>query len=119
MFEDKKLREKMRGAENLKNNNLPPCGLNVEFINSRKQKTLLAEKTTEDWTYSFKKAIEYKTHHDRGIMANNGGRQGGGGGGQSNMNEHVEFTVKVRCQNLQFHDSDVWLESKTAFILCD
>ena len=29
-------------------------------------------------------------------MANNGGRQGGGGGNQSNMNEHVEFTVKVR-----------------------
>jgi hypothetical protein len=28
-------------------------------------------------------------------MANNGGRQGGGGGAQS-MNEHVEFTVKVR-----------------------
>ena len=27
-------------------------------------------------------------------MANNGGRQGGGGGSQ-NMNEHVEFTVKV------------------------
>ncbi len=29
-------------------------------------------------------------------MANNNGRQGGGGGGNSNMNEHVEFTVKVR-----------------------
>jgi hypothetical protein len=29
-------------------------------------------------------------------MANNGGRQGGGGGNQNNMNEHVEFTVKVR-----------------------
>lgn len=29
-------------------------------------------------------------------MANNGGRQGGGGGNQ-NMNEHVEFTVKVSC----------------------
>lgn len=28
-------------------------------------------------------------------MANNGGRQGGGGGGNGNMNEHVEFTVKV------------------------
>ncbi len=28
-------------------------------------------------------------------MANNGGRQGGGGGGNQNMNEHVEFTVKV------------------------
>ena len=28
-------------------------------------------------------------------MAHNGGRQGGGGGNQ-NMNEHVEFTVKVR-----------------------
>lgn len=28
-------------------------------------------------------------------MANNGGRQGGGGNGQ--MNEHVEFTVKVRA----------------------
>ena len=30
-------------------------------------------------------------------MANNNGRQGGGGGGgsNSNMNEHVEFTVKV------------------------
>lgn len=29
-------------------------------------------------------------------MANNGGRQGGAGGNQG-MNEHVEFTVKVRC----------------------
>ena len=29
-------------------------------------------------------------------MANNGGRQGGGAGGNQNMNEHVEFTVKVR-----------------------
>ena len=31
-------------------------------------------------------------------MANNGGRQGGGGGGGNGnqMNEHVEFTVKVR-----------------------
>ncbi len=30
-------------------------------------------------------------------MANNNGRQAGGGGGNSNsMNEHVEFTVKVR-----------------------
>lgn len=28
-------------------------------------------------------------------MANNGGRQGGGGG-NGQMNEHVEFTVKVR-----------------------
>lgn len=28
-------------------------------------------------------------------MANNNGRQGGGGGSNSNMNEHVEFTVKV------------------------
>uniref|UniRef100_A0A7S0YB89 BTB domain-containing protein n=1 Tax=Pseudo-nitzschia delicatissima TaxID=44447 RepID=A0A7S0YB89_9STRA len=28
-------------------------------------------------------------------MANNNGRQGGGGGGNSNMNEHVEFTVKA------------------------
>jgi len=27
-------------------------------------------------------------------MANNGNRQGGGGGG-ANMNEHIEFTVKV------------------------
>jgi hypothetical protein len=27
-------------------------------------------------------------------MANNGGRQGGGGG-NGQMNEHVEFTVKV------------------------
>ena len=33
-------------------------------------------------------------------MANNNGRQGGGGGGgsNSNMNEHVEFTVKVSEQ---------------------
>ena len=29
-------------------------------------------------------------------MANNGGRQGGAGGNQG-MNEHVEFTVKVRA----------------------
>jgi hypothetical protein len=28
-------------------------------------------------------------------MANNNGRQGGGGGGNNQMNEHVEFTVKV------------------------
>ena len=28
-------------------------------------------------------------------MANNGGRQAGGGG-NGQMNEHVEFTVKVR-----------------------
>lgn len=28
-------------------------------------------------------------------MANNNGRQGGGGG-NNQMNEHVEFTVKVR-----------------------
>lgn len=28
-------------------------------------------------------------------MANNAGRQAGGGNGQ--MNEHVEFTVKVSC----------------------
>lgn len=31
-------------------------------------------------------------------MANNGGRAGGGGGGANGqMNEHVEFTVKVGC----------------------
>ena len=29
-------------------------------------------------------------------MANNAGRQAGGGNGQ--MNEHVEFTVKVSCR---------------------
>lgn len=29
-------------------------------------------------------------------MANNGGRQAGGGG-NGQMNEHVEFTVKVGC----------------------
>jgi hypothetical protein len=29
-------------------------------------------------------------------MANNNGRQGGGGGGNNQMNEHVEFTVKVK-----------------------
>lgn len=28
-------------------------------------------------------------------MANNGGRQGGGAGGPQNVNEHVEFVVKV------------------------
>jgi hypothetical protein len=33
-------------------------------------------------------------------MANNGGRQGGGGGGNQQMNEHVEFTVKVRFGGL-------------------
>jgi hypothetical protein len=31
-----------------------------------------------------------------GEMANNNGRQGGGGG-TAQMNEHVEFTVKVRA----------------------
>jgi hypothetical protein len=28
-------------------------------------------------------------------MANNAGRQAGGGGNNGQMNEHVEFTVKV------------------------
>lgn len=36
-------------------------------------------------------------------MANNGGRQGGAGGNQG-MNEHVEFTVKVRC----YRNREVW-----------
>jgi hypothetical protein len=35
-------------------------------------------------------------------MANNGGRQGNAGAGANgaNMNEHVEFTVKVRDHEL-------------------
>ena len=33
-------------------------------------------------------------------MANNGGRQGGGGG-NGQMNEHVEFTVKVSAAMAQ------------------
>ena len=41
------------------------------------------------------------TKIDYYTMANNNGRQGGGGGGgsNSNMNEHVEFTVKVSKYN--------------------
>lgn len=35
-------------------------------------------------------------------MANNGNRQGGGGGGNGNMNEHVEFTVKVSAAPWSF-----------------
>jgi hypothetical protein len=38
-------------------------------------------------------------------MANNNGRQGGGGGGNNQMNEHVEFTVKVSEESYKTESS--------------
>ena len=79
----------VRVAMKIDNAPLASSRLSPVFLFTHKNKpTLLTQ------LFNTSKVKKHHLNTSTNTMANNGGRQGGGG--NQNMNEHVEFTVKVR-----------------------
>ena len=97
--------------ENILRRCLPsPFPIQCRYSSEHQRK---GERTLYNRTISYNrssKGTQYQNNKTTsGNMANNGGRQGGGGGGNQQMNEHVEFTVKVRLISLQQHNHKSFL----------